>query len=65
MALTGLGIFLGLNGFQYIAGLGDVREIDLGRDGLRRAGSRDTPAAAWAGAPLKMRTHLLGLMVFQ
>jgi hypothetical protein len=63
MALPGLRLFFGLNGLQHIAGLGDMGEIDLGRYTLRCAGGRT--AGAGPGAPLKLRTHLLGLKVFQ
>lgn len=43
--------FLGFNGFQHISGLGDVREIDLGDDGLRGARRRC----------IRMRSRLRGM----
>jgi hypothetical protein len=52
-------LLLGQNGLQHVAGLGDVREINLGRNALRgarglRAGALRTPRAT-----LKMCAHLL------
>jgi hypothetical protein len=65
MASLCIGLFLGLNCLQHVARLGDVREIDFRRNALRGTGGRGAPTAAGAGAPLKLRTDLLGLIAFQ
>jgi hypothetical protein len=47
-----------LDGLQHIAGLGDVREIDLGSDQLRRARCRRGSMAGRLRSVLKMRANL-------
>jgi hypothetical protein len=58
-------LLLGLYGLQDVAGLGNMREIDLGRDGLRGARGRRAGLARVPRFPLELRAHLLGLMLFQ
>ena len=58
-------LLLGQNGLQHIAGLGDVRQIDLGNDGwrampCRRGGMRGRPRFL-----PKMRTNLIRLVAFE
>ncbi len=59
-------LFLGQESLHHIAGLGDVRQIDLGNDSFRavasrrRAGMRGMPRF-----PRKVRTNLLRLVQFQ
>jgi hypothetical protein len=55
----------GLDGLEHVTGLGDVREIDFGRDALGGARRRGAPLAGRALAALEMRTDLLGFVVFQ
>ena len=58
------GLF-GLDSLQYVAGLGDMREINLGGNCLRGARTR---CACLAGKPrpmLKMRADLVGLIILQ
>jgi hypothetical protein len=67
MALPGLLFFLllvGQNSLQNVAGLGDMGEINLGCNGLRGARGRGAVAAR-PRSTLKMRAHLLRLVVFQ
>jgi hypothetical protein len=57
---------LGQNGLHHIAGLGDVREIDLRDDGLRAVAScRGTRMGRRLRFLRKMRTNLLRLVQFQ
>ena len=58
-------LFLGQNGLQHVAGLGDMREIDFGRNGLRSARGRGAGVARRPRSALKMRANLLGLVLFQ
>jgi hypothetical protein len=67
MALARLLFFLllgGQNGLQHVAGLGDVREIDFGRDTLRRA-RKGAALAARPRSTLKLCADLLRLVVLQ
>ncbi len=57
-------LLLGHNGLHHIAGLGNVREIDLGRNCLGGARSRTTAVARCPRSTLKLRTNLVGLVVF-
>jgi hypothetical protein len=63
LILPCLGLFLSLNRFQHVTGLGHVREIDLGYDLLWRTPRRR--AVTSPASPLKVRTHLIGLVVLQ
>jgi hypothetical protein len=57
-------LLFGQDGLQNVARLGDMREIDLGRDALRSA----RLLRCLAGGPrsaLKMRANLIGLIVLQ
>jgi hypothetical protein len=58
-------LFLGQNGLQDVARLGDVREINLGRNDLRGARHRGAGLARGPQSTLKLRAHLVGLIVFQ
>jgi len=58
-------LLLGQNGLHHIAGLGDVREIDLGLNGLRGARGRGARVAARLRATLKLRANLVRLVVFE
>jgi hypothetical protein len=58
-------LFFGQNGLQHIAWLGDMREINLGRNALRGAGRLRTCLACGPCSALKMRAHLVGLVVLQ
>ena len=56
-------LFFGQDGLHHVAGLGNVGEIDLGRNGLgstRRAGAGMAPLAT----VLKVRANFVSLMVF-
>jgi hypothetical protein len=67
-ALPGFGflfLLLGLDGFQHVAGLGDMREINLRRNGLRGARSRRAYRARGTRSTRKMRANLLGLIFLQ
>jgi hypothetical protein len=68
MALPGL-FFLfslaGLDSLQHIAGLGNMREINLGRNALRGAGHTCAALAGRPGSAFKRRADLFGLVVFQ
>jgi hypothetical protein len=56
---------LGLDSLQHIAGLGDVREINLGRNRLRGARGCRTALPGRGLAALKLRANLVRLIVFQ
>jgi hypothetical protein len=59
-------LLLGLNGFQHIAGLGDVRQIDLGNDGWCAVTAG--PSCGMRCRPRflrKMRTNLIRLVAFE
>jgi hypothetical protein len=56
---------LGLDSLQHIAGLGDVREINLGRNRLRGARGCRTALSGRGLAALKLRANLVRLIVFQ
>jgi hypothetical protein len=58
-------IFVGQDGFEHVAGLGDMREVNFGRNTLRSTRRRAAPLARRPGAALKMRAHFLCLVVFQ
>ena len=58
-------LLLGQDGLQHVAGLGDMREINLGCNGLGRARRRSAGLARRLGSTLKMRANPLGLMFFQ
>jgi hypothetical protein len=67
-ALPGFGflfLFLGQDSLQHVTGLGDAREINLGRNHL---GSARGLRSCWACGPratLKMRANFVGLIVLQ
>ncbi len=56
---------LGLNGLQHVAWLGDVREVDLRRDGLRSTSSRGARMGRGACCLHKARTYLFRLVSLQ
>ena len=59
-------LLLGLNGLQHIAGLGDVRQIDLGNDGGRAVTGK--PGSGIRCRPqlrAKTRTNLFRLVAFE
>ena len=58
-------LLLGQDGLQHVAGLGDMREINLGRNGLRSARGLRGGCARGPRSALKMRAHLVGLIVLQ
>jgi hypothetical protein len=59
-------LFLGQNGLQDIAGLGDVRQIDLGNDGGRAVAGRRTPGMRCRSRVMrKMLTNLIRLVAFE
>ena len=58
-------LFLGQNGLQHIAGFGNMREIDFGRNALRGARRLCACLACRPRSAVKMRAHLVGLVVFQ
>jgi hypothetical protein len=67
MALASLRlVFLLLcqNGLHHVAGLGDVREINLGRNCLGRARRRTAAVARCPRSTLKLRTNFVSLVVF-
>jgi hypothetical protein len=55
----------GQNGLEGVAGLGDVGEIDLGRDDLRGARGRGGALTAGSRSTLELRANLLRLVVLQ
>jgi len=57
-------LFLGQYGLHHVAGLGDMGEINLGRNRLCSARRRAASVARRLRSALKMRANLLGLMVF-
>jgi hypothetical protein len=68
MALPGfffLFPLLGQNGLHDIAGLGDMREVDLGCNALRGARCRTAPLAGRTASVLDMRADLVCLIVLQ
>jgi hypothetical protein len=68
MALPGFGflfLLLGQDSLQHVAGLGDMREINFGRNGLRGARSLCARLARGPRATLKMSAYLVGLVVLQ
>jgi hypothetical protein len=68
MFLPGLGflfLFLGQDGLQYVAGLGDMREIDFGRKALRSARGLRACVASRSRSALKMRANLLRFVFLQ
>ena len=59
-------LLLGQNGLQHIAGLGDVRQIDLGNDGGRAVAARSGGAMRCRARVLrKMRANLIRLVAFE
>jgi len=58
-------LFLGQNGLHHIARLGDVREINLGRNALRGARRLCRRLACGTRSALKMRANLIGLILFK
>jgi hypothetical protein len=64
--LVFLFLLLGQNGLHHIAGLGDMREIDLGNHGLRTvAASRGGAMRPRSRILRKMRTDLIRLVAFK
>jgi hypothetical protein len=57
-------LLVGQDGLHHVAGLGDVGEIDFGRNALRSASGRGTTLAARPGAT-QLTANLLGLEFFQ
>jgi hypothetical protein len=58
-------LLLGQDSLQHVAGLGDMREINLRRNGLRSARGWCACRARGPRATLKMSANLVGLMVLQ
>jgi len=58
-------LLVGENRFQHVAGLGDMRQIDLGLDSLCRTRRSRAALAAAACSALKLRTDLVRLVVLQ
>ena len=59
-------LLLGQNGLQHIAGLGDVRQIDLGNDGGRAVAGRRTCGMRCGSRILrKMRANPIRLVAFE
>jgi hypothetical protein len=58
-------LFLGQHGLQHVAGLGDMREINLGRNALRGARRLCACLARGSRTTLKLRAYLVGLIVLQ
>jgi hypothetical protein len=56
--------FLGQNGLEYVAGLGDMREVDFWRDCLRRAAGC-AGVAGCVSAMRKLCANLLRFIFFQ
>ena len=63
--LSFLFLLLGQNGLQHVSGFGDMREINFRRDGLRGARGLRALLARGPRSSLKLRTHLVGLIVLQ
>jgi hypothetical protein len=55
----------GQNGLERVAGLGNVGEIDLGRDDLSGARGRGGALAAGPRPSLKLRANLVRLVILQ
>ena len=67
MALASLRLnflLLRQDGLHHVAGLGDVGEIDLGRNCLRGARRRTAAVARCPRSTLKLRTNFVGLVIF-
>jgi hypothetical protein len=58
-------LLLGKNSLQYVARLGDMREVNFGSYRLGRARRYSASVAARAHSTLKMRTHLLRFVRLQ
>jgi hypothetical protein len=58
-------LLVGQDGFQHVAGLGDVREIDFGSHSLRAARRRAAALAARPQSTLKQPANLLRLVILQ
>jgi hypothetical protein len=58
-------LFGGQDGLHHVAGLGDVREVDFGRNGLRGAGGRGSAVAARPRSTLIMRANFFRLEILQ
>jgi hypothetical protein len=58
-------LLLGLDSLHHVAGLGDVREINFGRNGLGGVRRSSAALASRPGCVLKMRTHLYRFKFFQ
>jgi hypothetical protein len=58
-------LLLGQNGLQHVAGLGDMRQINLGSNDLRGARCLRACLARGARSMHKMGAHLVGLIVLQ
>ena len=65
LCLFFLFLLLGLNGLQHVAGLGDMREIDLGRNALRGARRWGARLAGGSCSALKMLANLLCLGILK
>jgi len=65
LCLFFLFLLLGLYGLQHVAGLGDMREIDLGRNGLGGARHWGARRAGGPRSALEMRAHLFRLGILQ
>jgi hypothetical protein len=68
MALARLFFFLllvGQDGFHHVAGLGDMREIDFGSNGLRTARRRAAALATRTRPTIKEPANLLRLVILQ
>jgi hypothetical protein len=58
-------LLFGQHSLQHITGFGDVREIDFGCDALLGTGTLAARMGRGARAVLKVRAHLVGLVVLQ
>jgi hypothetical protein len=58
-------LLLGLDSLQHVTRLGDMREIDLGRDALWGTGRRGAPLAGRSASTLVVRANLIRLVVLQ
>jgi hypothetical protein len=58
-------LLVGQDGFHHVAGLGDVRKIDFGSNGLRAARRRAAALATRPRPTLKQPANLLRFVILQ
>jgi hypothetical protein len=58
-------LLVGQDCLQYIAGLGNIGEIDLGRNALGGTAERPAPVAGWPGSAVEIHANLLRLILFK